>query len=319
MSIFGRATFSSAGYAAFRPSYSPVLFDRVLAFHHHHHHHHERIQGQDPSGTLLDLGCGHGVVARALAPHFASVIGVDPSAGMVEQARRLTASKGGGRIAFRQGRAEDLSFLADGSVDVAAAGQAAHWFDYARAWPELARVVRRGGTLAFWGYKDHVVVGHPAAAPVYERFVYGEAAPAPGWESMARFWEMPGRGILRDSFAAIVPPRADWHSVVRIAWDPDPTRADPVAGAPEGAAWLRKRLTLGQLQGYLRTFSAFHAWQEAHPDKRSRTEGGAGDIVDLMFDEMVAAVPEWQARGDDWKEIEVEVVWGTVLLMAKRR
>ncbi|AEO59333.1 methyltransferase-like protein [Thermothelomyces thermophilus ATCC 42464] len=327
MSIFGRATFSSAGYAAFRPSYPPVLFNRVLAFHHQ-----GRSQGQaasgSPSGNLLDLGCGHGVVARALAPHFSSVVGVDPSAGMVEQARRLTSSDGygdggggdgGSRITFRQGGAEDLSFLADGSVDCAVAGQAAHWFDYARAWPELARVVRSGGTLAFWGYKDHVIVGHPATTPIYERFTYGEAEPVPGWESMARFWEMPGRKILRGSYRAIVPPAADWDRVTRIAWDPDRTRADAVAGAPEEALWLRKTLTLGQLQGYLRTFSAFHGWQGAHPDKKSRAEGGEGDIIDLMFDEMIAAVPEWQARGDDWKQIEVDVVWGTVLLMAKRR
>ncbi|KAL2148979.1 hypothetical protein VTH82DRAFT_1665 [Thermothelomyces myriococcoides] len=321
MSIFGRATFSSASYAAFRPSYPPVLFNRLLAFHHY-----GRIQDspmiEPPSGTLLDLGCGHGVVARSLAPHFSSVIGLDPSAGMVQQARRLVASEGGSistRITFRQGGAEDLSFLADGSVDCAVAGQAAHWFDYKRAWPELARVVRSGGTLAFWGYKDHVIIGYPATTAIYERFTYGETEPVPGWESMARFWEMPGRGVLRDSYSAIVPPEADWHSITRIAWDPDPTRADPVADAPKGALLLRRRLTLDQLQGYLRTYSAFHGWKEAHPDKKSRAEGGDGDIIDLMFDEMIAAVPEWRAKGDDWRQVEVEIVWSTVLLLAKRQ
>ncbi|KAL2192853.1 methyltransferase-like protein [Corynascus similis CBS 632.67] len=347
MSIFGRTTFSSAGYAVFRPSYPPELFNRVLAFHHANNHnlnHNSQKLVQDggappffsstPTKTLLDLGCGHGLVARALAPHFTSIIAVDPSAGMIEQARKLTSDP---KITFRRGGAEDLSFLPDASVDFAVAGQAAHWFDYARAWPELARVVKPGGTLAFWGYKDHVIVGPrprvsaaatAATTAVYERFTYGESEPAPGWESMARFWEMPGRGVLRDSLRAVVPPVADWERVTRIAWDPDGKRArtaegaeadDVLADAPEEALWLRKTLRLGELEGYLRTFSAFHGWQGAHPEKKSRAEGGEGDIIDLMFDEMVAAVPEWRDKGDDWKQVEVEVVWGTILLMAKRK
>ena len=142
------------------------------------------------SGTLLDLGCGHGLISRALSPDFGTVVAVDPSAGMVAQARDITsndisrasaatdpdARKAGTdlkKITFRQGGAEDLSFLADASVDMAVAGQAAHWFDYSRAWPELARVVRSGGTLAFWGYKDNVLMGAERATAVMERFVYG--------------------------------------------------------------------------------------------------------------------------------------------------
>jgi len=287
-----------------------VLFSRVLGFHDAN----RGATSTTPSGSLLDLGCGHGLVARALAPSFASVVALDPSSGMVEQAKRLTSDP---KIEIRQGKAEDLSFLPDSSIDCVVAGQAAHWFDFGKTWPELARVVKYGGTLAFWGYKDHVIVGHPETTPIYDRFVYGKAEPAPGLESMARFWELPGRDILRESYRVVTPPETDWESVTRIAWDPDRTRKD-VSDAPEEALWQRKTLKLGELEGYLRTFSAFHGWQSAHPDKQSRAAGGHGDIVDLMFDELVAAVPEWKARGE-WKEIEVEAVWGTVLVMAKRR
>lgn len=40
---------------------------------------------------VLDLGCGIGRVAAAVAPHVASVVGVDISAGMIAEARRRSA------------------------------------------------------------------------------------------------------------------------------------------------------------------------------------------------------------------------------------
>jgi trans-aconitate 3-methyltransferase len=59
------------------------------------------------------------------------------------------------------------------------AGQAAHWFDYSKVWPELSRKVRRGGTLAFWGYKDNVFVEYPKASRVLDRYCYGEETMGP--------------------------------------------------------------------------------------------------------------------------------------------
>ncbi|KAK1773928.1 S-adenosyl-L-methionine-dependent methyltransferase [Copromyces sp. CBS 386.78] len=317
MSIFGRSTYSSAGYAAFRPSYPSVLYDRVLRFHGIEA---PSFPSPPPSlsaaGTLLDLGCGHGLVARALTPYFSRVTALDPSAGMVEQAHKLSADNS--KITVKQGGAEDLSFLADNAVDCVVAGQAAHWFDYSKVWPALARVVKRGGTLAFWGYKDHIIVGQPETTPIFDKFIYGETEPVPGVESMMRFWEQPGRNILRESYQEVVPPETEWEHIVRIAWDPDRVTGD-ISEAPEEATWLRRRLKLGELEGYLRTFSAFSGWRSAHPDMKSRADGGDGDIVDWMFDEVVAAVPEWKAAGGRWAEIEVDAIWGTILLMAKRR
>ncbi|KAM7197287.1 S-adenosyl-L-methionine-dependent methyltransferase [Rhypophila sp. PSN 637] len=311
MSIFGRSTYSSAGYAAFRPSYPPVLFNRVLAFHNAN-----RTGNTSGTGTLLDLGCGHGLIARAMAPSFGSVIALDPSAGMVEQARKLTTDP---KITIRQGSAEDLSFLSDSSVDCVVAGQAAHWFEFTKVWPALARVVKHGGSLAFWGYKDHIIVGYPETTPIFDRFIYGNDEPVPGTASLARFWELPGRDILRDSFRVVVPPESDWEDVTRIAWDPDRKTGD-LSDAPKEALWQRKTLKLGEMEGYVRTFSAFSGWKNAYPERKSREEGGNGDVVDLMFDEIVAAVPAWKALGEGkWRDVEVDTVWGTVLLMARRR
>ncbi|KAL2760253.1 hypothetical protein ACRALDRAFT_2130241 [Sodiomyces alcalophilus JCM 7366] len=222
------------------------------------------------------------------------------------------------KITFRQGQVEDLSFLADGTVDLAVAGQAAHWFDYDRAWPELARVVRSGGALAFWGYKDNILVGRPGANAVFDAACYGEEDLAPGVESMARYWEKPGRDILRDSLRAVVPPAEQWRDVERIVYDPD--RETASAGEEGGeAAWLRKGLKLGEFEGYVRTFSAFRAWRDAHPEVKSREEGGRGDIVDVLFDRILEVEADWKAEGDRWRDVEVDSVWGTALILATRR
>ncbi|CAI4214914.1 unnamed protein product [Parascedosporium putredinis] len=286
MSIFGRTTYSAASYAAFRPSYPPSLFNKVLAYH---------AQGSrgpsSPSeaGTLLDLGCGHGLIARALASHFRRVIGVDPSRGMIEQARSMTIGKAD-NIEFRQGKAEELQFLDDGEIDMVVVGQAAHWFDMDKLWPELARVVKKGGSLAIWGYKDNIIVGQPEATKIYDEFTYSDEKVGPGFESMGPYWEQPGRQIIRDSLQAVKPPSHEWVG------------------------------ELGEFEGYVRSFSAYVGWRDNHPESKPRTDGGSGDIVDVMFDQILEAVPEWKAIGPDgWREEKIEAIWGTVLIMARRK
>ena len=59
---------------------------------------------------------------------FQKVIGVDPSSKMIEQARQSSQSQySPGQIEFKHSKAEDLGFLADGSVDLIVSGsQASH-------------------------------------------------------------------------------------------------------------------------------------------------------------------------------------------------
>jgi ubiquinone/menaquinone biosynthesis C-methylase UbiE len=73
---------------------------------------------------------------------------------MIEQAESSSLKEEYPKLTFRKGSGESLPFVTEGSVDLVVAAQAAHWFDYQKLWPEMNRVVRKGGTLAFWGYKD---------------------------------------------------------------------------------------------------------------------------------------------------------------------
>ncbi len=49
------------------------------------------------------------------------------------------------------GEAESTSFE-DHVFDLACVGQALHWLDYDRFWPELDRLLKPGGIFAAWGY-----------------------------------------------------------------------------------------------------------------------------------------------------------------------
>lgn len=63
----------------------------------------------------VDFGCGAGRLTRALARHFATVIGLDVSSSMVRTARRLNAHVS--NIAFRENTGTRLDLIADRSVD----------------------------------------------------------------------------------------------------------------------------------------------------------------------------------------------------------
>ena len=92
---------------------------------------------------MLEVGCGTGRLAVALAERGARVWGVDPSADMLVQAR----ASAGRRVGFKQGRAEALPFK-DGWFERVVLRLVVHLVDRPRALPELARVVAPGGRAA---------------------------------------------------------------------------------------------------------------------------------------------------------------------------
>ena len=53
---------------------------------------------------------------------FRKVIGVDPSAKMIEQARQTIASRSSNQIEYIQSPAESMPFLPNGSIDMIVSG-----------------------------------------------------------------------------------------------------------------------------------------------------------------------------------------------------
>lgn len=245
-------------------------------------------------------------MTRELSKHFDRVIGTDPSAGMIKQARASIAdNKDLTNAEFREGSAEKTDGVEDSSVDMVVAGQAAHWFDFAKLWPEMRRLVRKDGTVAFWGYKDHVFVDFPEATRIMQSYAYD-----PHPDKLGSYWPMPGRSYVQDKLRVIKPPGTEWADVQRVEYEPD-TRGRK---SGDGTLFMERVLTVGEAKEYVRTWSSFHGWQEAHPERKARSKGGEGDIMDELFDEI--------AKETDYFRNEQNVVnieWGSGLVMARKR
>jgi SAM-dependent methyltransferase len=104
--------------------------------------------GLAPGQTVLDLGAGAGLdafVARGIVGEAGRVLGVDFTPEMVERARANAAKLGYGNVQFEHGDIEQLPF-ADASVDVIVSNCVLNLVpDKARAFAEMARVLRPGG------------------------------------------------------------------------------------------------------------------------------------------------------------------------------
>jgi SAM-dependent methyltransferase len=99
---------------------------------------------------VLDVGCGIGRVAAALAPRVRSVLGIDVSPAMVDEARRrCTASN----VEFTTSSGTDLAFVPSRTFDLALAVDSFPYLMQAgpmlaeRHVADAARILRAGGAL----------------------------------------------------------------------------------------------------------------------------------------------------------------------------
>ena len=138
-----------------------------------------------PEDSVLDVACGPGIVAAALAPSARSVTGIDLTPEMVELARERCARAGLANTTFEVGDVTDLPYP-DGEFSKVVCRYALHHVrDPAAVVAEMARVCAPGGRVVV---VDMVVGDDPGVA---ERFNEVERTRDP---SHAR--SMPQRELL---------------------------------------------------------------------------------------------------------------------------
>ncbi|NPC51077.1 class I SAM-dependent methyltransferase [Corallococcus sp. AB032C] len=119
-------------YARYRPNY-PDALARLLA------------QVSPDTRMALDVGCGNGQFSCQLGNHFDAVVGLDTSA---DQLAHAVSHE---RVQYRAASAENLD-VADHSISLVTAAQAAHWFDLPRFYEEVRRVCVAGAKLSLISY-----------------------------------------------------------------------------------------------------------------------------------------------------------------------
>ncbi|HWJ09907.1 MAG TPA: methyltransferase domain-containing protein [Nocardioides sp.] len=126
----------------------------------------EWLTGDRPL-TVLELGAGTGKLTEHLVALGHDVHATDPDPRMLDRlAARLP------ELRVSQTSAEEIP-AADGTFDVVVAADSYEWFDHERALPEIARVLKRGGTFAIvrnvrderipWVKRLGNLIGHHAA------------------------------------------------------------------------------------------------------------------------------------------------------------
>ncbi|KAG8991745.1 hypothetical protein FRB93_002591 [Tulasnella sp. JGI-2019a] len=330
MATFAHSTYDTSSYSTFRPTYGHRLLFIIESYSRGGAHPTTNASGQ--KRVALDLGCGSGQVTKMLAESFDEVIGADASSGMIEQARNDAADETkwdptlAAKVKFVVSRAEDIhTHVQPNSVDLVTAGQAAHWFDQTLIWLAMEKVLKPGGTVAFWSYASFFIVGHPELTSMIAEFSLGD-------DSLGPFWQQPGTSIIHSRLRDIAFPKSsNWNSAqaTRIDFqgphhlsDEGEIRhlelseleatlasgAESLVGEVTTDVLLRKKLTWDGMKAYFRTWSAYHSYQEKYPEQTG--PGKDGDIVDQFVDGLKEKLSEC--------ENGVEVDWPIYSMMIRK-
>jgi len=100
-----------------------------------------------PESTILDVACGPGLVALALAESAGHVTGLDLTPAMLDKARELQQRAGLSNLSWDLGRADALPYPDDSFDAVLTRFSFHHLTDPPRALAEMVRVCRPGGRV----------------------------------------------------------------------------------------------------------------------------------------------------------------------------
>ncbi|RKP28168.1 S-adenosyl-L-methionine-dependent methyltransferase [Syncephalis pseudoplumigaleata] len=278
MATFSNPQYDAAAYRDHRPAYMRPVYNTIMDYH------------QGGTEQAMDVATGTGQAAVELAKLFTKVRATDKSDTMLSQAIRRD------NITYVQEPAERID-LPDKSVDLVVTAEAAHWFDLTAFQREVQRVLTDRGTLAIWGYNVPLSLHHPRITEALN--YYNDVR-------LESYWEE-GRTLLNDLYGSI-----KGQNVANVLQaDKDDSR-ETAATAP---FMPLRRMTLGQLADYLRTWSPYNTW------KRSANAQTEVDPVDEVMEVVKRTLEEAAiAQGKEAKDAEqyVDITWRHVVILLRK-
>ncbi len=133
--------FSGTDYVALYDRYRPIAPAEVFKWS-------LRYLEHSPAHSVLDLGCGTGLSTHPWCAHAQRVIGLEPSASMLEIAARNYANQTPS-IEWLEAFAHDIP-LEDASIDICASSQSFHWMEPQSTLQEVNRVLAPGGIFLIY-------------------------------------------------------------------------------------------------------------------------------------------------------------------------
>ncbi|MCM2579041.1 class I SAM-dependent methyltransferase [Streptomyces meridianus] len=131
----------------------------------------DRLPADLRGASVLDLGCGEGIITRALAARGASVTGIDPAVSLVEYARAAEKFRPTGAV-YAVDDGCTLATVPTGSVAWVTAGLSLNNVpDLGAALRAVRRVLEADGRLVF-------TVPHPCFEAPHSTWTEGGEAPA---------------------------------------------------------------------------------------------------------------------------------------------
>ena len=220
----------AAGYAFSRPPVHPHIIRRIR----------EGLGVATPVARALDIGCGAGLSAAALAPLARSVVGLEPVRAMLIHCHAVAPG-----ASFVAARAEQLPFSA-GCFNLVTAAGSLNYVDLGMFLPEVARVMTASGVLAVYDFSAGRRLEQDGRLDAWYAEFEQRYPPKPGYEMDVRTLPYGRAGLQLTSYAefeAAVPMTR--HAYVAYAMSETGVELAVARGVPEAGirAWCESSLS----------------------------------------------------------------------------
>lgn len=274
-----KVNYEGNNYSKFRPTYSDRLYSLIYQFH------------KGSFDQALDMGTGTGQSAIELSNRFKQVYGVDRLLEMVNNAIQKD------NVIYSVGSAEFLDFP-DHSMDLVTVATAFHWFDHAKFFDQVQRVLKPDGTLAVWGYYFPMIKNNAKANDILSQITRMDGA-------LQRYSDPNVKYVLNMYRDFTFPFKTVDYYI-------SPSSQDTTGiSKPCGGSLMEKSMSLVDFEKYIQTASAYVNY------KRDRENGGgaAADKVDIVEDciEKIAQA----MHSEDKEKTIIDLEWPLVLVLCR--